>query len=109
MWMLEANHQTEHVDPNGKVRERMEGVEGVCNLTERTTISTNQTTPPPQSSQGLNHQPKSTHGDTYGSNCICNRGWHYLTSVGVKDLGLVEAQCPRVGAYWELGVEGAPS
>jgi hypothetical protein len=35
------------------------GVEGVCNPIGRT-ISTNQT--PPQSSQGLNRQPKSTHG-----------------------------------------------
>jgi hypothetical protein len=33
----------------------------------RTTISTNQT---PQSFQGLNHQPKSTHGETHGSSCI---------------------------------------
>jgi hypothetical protein len=42
MWMLEANHQTEHWDPNGEVRGR---TEGVCNPIERT-ISTNQTPTP---------------------------------------------------------------
>jgi len=39
-------------DPNGGIRERTEGAEGVCNPIGRT-ISTNQI---PQSSQGLNHQ-----------------------------------------------------
>jgi hypothetical protein len=34
----------------------------------RTTISTN------QNSQGLNHQPRSTHGGTHGSSPICSRG-----------------------------------
>ena len=37
--------------PNGGVRERTEGAEGVCNPIEKTTISTNQTL---QSSQVLN-------------------------------------------------------
>jgi hypothetical protein len=36
------------------VRERAEGAEGVCNPIGRTTIATN------QSSQGINHQPRST-------------------------------------------------
>ena len=36
--------------PNGGVKERTEGAEGVCNPIERTTASTNQTH---QSSQGL--------------------------------------------------------
>ena len=39
--------------PNGRVRERSEGAEGVCNPIGGTTISTNQY---PQSSQALNHQ-----------------------------------------------------
>jgi hypothetical protein len=39
--MLTANHWTEHRDPNGGVRERTEGAEGVCNPIGRTTISTN--------------------------------------------------------------------
>jgi hypothetical protein len=55
MQMLEAKPQTEYEDPNGGVRARTVGDEGVCNLIGRTTISTNQIS---QSSQGLNHQPK---------------------------------------------------
>jgi hypothetical protein len=42
MQMLAANHQIEHGEPNGRVRGRPEGAEGVCNPTGRT-ISTNQT------------------------------------------------------------------
>ena len=48
--MLAANHQTEHAHPNGGVRGRTEGAEGVCNLIGRTKISTNQTL---QNTQGL--------------------------------------------------------
>jgi len=55
--MLTANHGTVHENPNGAVRERTKRAEEVCNPIGRTTISTNQT---PQSSQGLNSQPKST-------------------------------------------------
>uniref|UniRef100_UPI00402B7EF4 uncharacterized protein LOC143313154 n=1 Tax=Arvicanthis niloticus TaxID=61156 RepID=UPI00402B7EF4 len=58
-----------------------------CQAQGRTTISTNQT---PQGSQGLNHQPKSTHGGTCGSSCICNRGWPCQTSTGGEALGPVE-------------------
>jgi len=43
MRMPAANHWTEHGDPNGGVREKTEGAEGVCNPIGRTTISTNQT------------------------------------------------------------------
>jgi hypothetical protein len=32
MWMLAANHCTEHGDPSGSARGRNEGAEGVCNL-----------------------------------------------------------------------------
>ena len=45
-------------------------------------------TAPPQSSQGLNYQLKSTYGETHSSNLICNRGWPCLTSVGGEALGL---------------------
>jgi hypothetical protein len=76
--------------PNGGVRERTEGVKGVCNPVGRTAISTN------QSSQGLNHQPRSTHGGTHGSSCICNRGWSCWASMGEEALGAVKAQCPSV-------------
>jgi hypothetical protein len=61
--------------PNGGVRERTEGAEGACNHIGRTTISTNQTS---QSSQGLSHQPRSTHG----SGCMCSRGWPWQASMG---------------------------
>ena len=50
--------------------------------------STNQST---QSSQGLNHQPKSTHGGTHGSSYICSRGLPCLTSVGGEAPGPVKA------------------
>jgi len=46
MRMLTANHQTEHRDPNGEVRGRTVGDEGVCKPIGRT-ISTKQ--PPCQS------------------------------------------------------------
>jgi hypothetical protein len=42
MWMLAANHRTEHRDPNGTIRGRTEGAEGVCYPVGRTTVSTNQ-------------------------------------------------------------------
>jgi len=42
MRMLAANHQTEHGNPNGRIREKTEGAEGVCNTIERIT-STNRT------------------------------------------------------------------
>jgi hypothetical protein len=53
--MLTVKHWTEHWVPNGGVRERTEGAEEVCDSMGRTTTSTQQT-PPPQSSQSLNHQ-----------------------------------------------------
>jgi hypothetical protein len=37
--------------------------------------------PIPQSSQGLNHQSKSTHGGTHGSSSICSRRWPCQTSM----------------------------
>jgi hypothetical protein len=95
MWMHTANHWNEHWDPNGGVRGRTEGVEGVCNLMGRTVISTNQT----QISQGINHQPKSTHGGTHGSSCIYSREGPYLLSMGGKAFGSGEAGCLNLGEY----------
>jgi hypothetical protein len=57
--MFTAKHWTERRDPNGEVRAKSVGAEGFCNLIGRTTISANQNL---QSSQGLNHQPKSKQG-----------------------------------------------
>jgi hypothetical protein len=48
---------------------RTEGAEGVSNPRGRVTISTSQTA---LSSQGLNHQPKSTLGGNSGSSFICS-------------------------------------
>jgi hypothetical protein len=90
-WMLTANHLMETRVPNRRVRERTEGVEGVCNPTGRT-ISTNQN---PQSSQELSHQQRSIHV----SSCIRCRGWPCHASMGGEALGPMKALCPSV---WEL-------
>ena len=90
-WMLAANHWTDHGVPSGGVRER---TEGICNPIGRTTISTN------QSSQGLNHKPRSTLRGTHGSSNIFRRGWSCQASMGEEALGSVEAWCPNVGK-WE--------
>ena len=62
----------------------------------------------PESSQGLNHQPKSTDGGTQGSRLICIRGWLCRTSMRGKVLGLRKALCPSIGEcqYREPGVCG---
>jgi len=86
MQILTVNHQTEPEDPNGTVKGRTKGVEGVCNPIGRT-ISTNLT---PQRSQGLKHQPKSTHRGTHGLSYICSRGLTYLKSMEEEALGSVE-------------------
>jgi hypothetical protein len=75
--------------PNGGVRGRTLGANGVCNPLGRTTMSTNLS---PQSSQGLNNQPKEyIHGGTHGSICICSIGSPYLASMEGEALGPVEA------------------
>jgi hypothetical protein len=51
----------------------------------------------PQSSLGLNHQPKKTHGMTRGSNCICSRGWPSRSLMGGEALGPVKVLCPSIG------------
>jgi hypothetical protein len=57
-------HLTEHGDNNGEIRTKTEGAEGVYNPIGRTKISNKYTA---KISQGLNNQPKSTHGETHGS------------------------------------------
>jgi hypothetical protein len=84
-WMLAANHLTERGFPNRGVRKGTEGVGWVCKATVRgTTISINQT---PQSSQGLSHQQRSTHG----SSCIHCRGWPCHAPMGGEVLGPMKA------------------
>ena len=85
-----ANHWTECRVPNGGVREKTERAEGLYNSIGRTTISITET---PKSSQGLNYQPKSTHGSSH----ICNRGWPCWASMGGEALIPVKAWCPSVG------------
>jgi hypothetical protein len=92
--MLVANHWTEQGVPNGAVWERTERAEEVCNPIGRTMISTNKT---PQSSQGLNHQAKSTHGWNRGSSYICSRDGFVGHQWGGEALGPVKAWCPNVG------------
>jgi hypothetical protein len=75
--MHTVNHWTEHKVPNGGARERTQGAEGICSLIVGTTIGTNQY---PQSSQGLNHQLKSTQVGTQASDAF------------VAEDGLVEHQ-----------------
>ena len=73
--MLTANHCTEHGVPNGGVRERTEGVEGVCNNINQPYPST------PQRSQGLTTNEK-VHMEgpmapaTYvAEDCLVRRHW----------------------------------
>jgi hypothetical protein len=82
--MLRANHWTYHGVLNGGVRERTEEAKGVCNPIGRTT-STN------LRSQGLNHQPRSTHGGPHDSSHICSREWSCQASMGEEALGPVKA------------------
>ena len=76
---------------NEEVRARAESAKGDCNLIEKN-ININQLgPPPPQSSQGLNYQPKSKHGGNHGSSLICSQGLPYWASLGGELLGPVEA------------------
>jgi hypothetical protein len=89
----------------GSPVKELQGAEGVSSPIRETTIWTNQY---PQSSQGLNHQPKSTHGETHGSSFICSRRWPSLASMVEEALGLVKALCSSVGECQgqEAGVGG---
>jgi hypothetical protein len=95
--MLAASYWLEHGVPNGVpnggIRERAEELKGFA--THRKNNNINQ--PDLQSSQGLNHQPKTTHGGTHDSSRICSRGWPSQSSMGGEALGAVKAQCPSVG------------
>jgi hypothetical protein len=83
--MSTANHWTECGVFNRGVRERAEGVEEVCSLIGRTTISTDQT---PQYSQGISHQPREytwLHRYMY-------RGWPCHASMGGEVFGPMKDQ-----------------
>jgi hypothetical protein len=91
-WMLTAIHWTELRVPNEGAKERTQGAKVVCSPIRGTTIWTNQYL---QSCQGLNHQPKSTHGRTHGSSCICSWGWPTWSSRGGEVLGPVKGSMPQ--------------
>jgi len=90
--MLTVKQWTENGVPIGWVRFRIEWAEGLCNPI-RSTISNN------QSSQGLNHHLKSTHGQIHGSSFICSRGWLCGAPMGGEALGPAKAGNPSVGQY----------
>jgi hypothetical protein len=80
MWMLAANHQTEHRDHNGGVRRRTEGAEGVCNPIGRTIILTNEMPLELPRTKPLNQR---VHMEgPMAPSLICSRGWPYLASMG---------------------------
>jgi hypothetical protein len=61
-----------------------------------------------QRSQGLNHQPRSTHIGAHGSSYLCSRGWTCRASMVGEALDPVNAWCPSVGEFEErkVGVGG---
>jgi hypothetical protein len=87
-----------------ELKKGLKELKGICNPIGRTTLLIN------QPSQGLNHQPRSTHHGTHGSSCICSRGWPSRSSMGEEALGSVKALCPSVEECKgrEVG-EGTPS
>jgi hypothetical protein len=91
--MLTAIHWTEHRNPNEGAGESTQGAEGVFIPIGGTTWTSQY----PQSSQGLNNQPKSIHGGTHGSSCRCSRGWSSRTSMGEDALCPMKALCLSVG------------
>jgi hypothetical protein len=94
--MLIAILWTEHRVPYEGARVRTQGIKGVYSSIGGTIILTNQY---PQSFQGLNQQPKSTHGGTQGSSYIHSRGWpnRHQSSTGGGALGPVKILCSSVG------------
>jgi hypothetical protein len=84
-------------------------LKGFCSPIGGKTIGTNHY---PQSSQGLNHQSKKTHGRTHSSSLICSRGWPSQSSMGGEALGPVKkSRCLNVGEFQdkEEGVGGLVS
>jgi hypothetical protein len=71
-----------------------DGAEAVWSPIGAAIVSTGQTS---RSSQGLDHQPKNTHGGTQSFGSICSRGWSCWTSVGGVALRPEWVQCPSVG------------
>jgi hypothetical protein len=79
-----------------ELEKRPKELKGFAPPKEGRTTRTNQC---PQSSQGLNHQPKNTHGGTYGSSSICSRRQPCQLSMGGEAVGPVKVLCPSVGEW----------
>ena len=60
----------------------------------------------PQSSQGLNHQLKTTHGGIHGFSHICSRVWPHETLMRGDPLGPVKAQCSSVREFQDREAGG---
>ena len=78
MW-IHANIRLSWVDPNGEIGQGLKELKGFAHKKNN-----NINQPDPQSYQGLNHQPTSTHGGTHGSSWECNR---YVTLLGIAGKG----------------------
>ena len=67
--------------------------------------------PVPPELPGAKSPPKSTHGGTHGSSCLCSRGWSSWSSMGREALSSVKVLSPSVGECQgqESGVRGLVS
>jgi hypothetical protein len=79
------------LSPGTPLEELGEGLNKLKGIVSNPTVRAISINGPTQSSQRLNHQPKSIHGGIHGSRYICNGGWPYITSMGRKVFGPVEA------------------
>jgi len=68
-------------------------------------LMTNVKSRTPQSSQGLKHQPKNTHGATHGSSPRCSKGLALVIN-GRKGLWSYEGLKPQCRQMPGLGVDG---
>jgi len=91
--MLTVNHWIDHGNPKGAVRRRTEGAERVCIYIGRTAISTTKYTTTPELSRT---KLPSNRKSTYGSSCLCSRGWSCQASMGGEDLGPGKAPSPII-------------
>jgi hypothetical protein len=73
--MLAGNHWIEPSVPDGGTEKGIRVTEGVRSTIGVAKVSTGQI---PWGSQGLDHQPRNTHGSRH----VCSRGWHCWISVG---------------------------
>jgi hypothetical protein len=94
--------------PMEKLEEGLKEMKGFAAHRRNNNINQPHTPTQPQSSQELNHQPKSIHGVTHDAMCICRRGWSCWASMGGESLGTGKAWCPSVGGCQgrEAGVGG---